>query len=157
MKQMLKQAAHRMLPAYLCLCLIFPPGLCRAKPISASLKAPAAGALPVLRSGQIQSGWSTSENNAAHYLQVNQTTSKATIEWNSFDIGSRASVHFKTAIFRNRPEPDLRQQSQPDIRQAVSHRQHLFNQPERNIIWERVQGERELSGGLNLEYDQRRF
>ena len=84
-----------MLPAYLCLCLIFPPAPCWAKPISASLKAPAAGALPVLRSGQIQSGWSTSQSNAAHYLQVDQTTSKATIEWDSFDIGSSSSVHFK--------------------------------------------------------------
>ncbi len=85
-----------MLLIYLCLYLSIFPGAAFAKPIKASsLTAPASGTLPVLSSGQTQSGWSTSQDDSTHYLQVNQTKTKVTIEWDSFDIGSNASVHFE--------------------------------------------------------------
>nr|NJM04440.1 filamentous hemagglutinin N-terminal domain-containing protein [Desulfobacula sp.] len=51
--------------------------------------------LPVLVPGQTQSGWSTTTDEAKHYLEVRQTEPKVVIEWQSFDIGSNAHTHFE--------------------------------------------------------------
>ncbi len=56
------------------------------------LQAIRASALPQVRN--IVSGISSIEETASAHLQVNQNREKAIVDWDSFDIGADASVHF---------------------------------------------------------------
>jgi filamentous hemagglutinin family protein len=110
MKGLFIRIYFKTLILFLCTYLSFFPAWATAKPIH-SLQAPSAGALPVLVPGQTQSGWSTTTDEAKHYLEVRQTEPKVVIEWQSFDIGSGAHTHFEQVqdgialnrIFSNAP------------------------------------------------------
>ena len=93
MKGLFIRIYFKTLILFLCTYLSFFPAWATAKPIH-TLSAPSAGALPVLVPGQTQSGWSTTTDEAKHYLEVRQTEPKVVIEWQSFDIGAEAHTHF---------------------------------------------------------------
>ena len=94
MKNLPAQITRKCFLLFLCTYYTFFPAWLSAKPIHQSLSAPASDALPVLVSGQAQSGWSCGDPEN-HYLQVDQTNEKVVIKWESFDIGSDSHTHFE--------------------------------------------------------------
>ncbi|MBU2481980.1 MAG: filamentous hemagglutinin family protein [Proteobacteria bacterium] len=48
-----------------------------------------------MSSGQTSTGWSRTQDDENHYLQIDQSAPKVVIKWDSFDIGSDAHVHFE--------------------------------------------------------------
>ncbi|MBU3578129.1 MBG domain-containing protein [Polynucleobacter sp. UK-Kesae-W10] len=59
--------------------------------VSTSFAAPAANALPT--GGQVVAG-SASINTAGNTMNINQSSQRAVINWNSFDVGKNATVNF---------------------------------------------------------------
>ncbi len=94
MKNLAAQITRKCFLLFLCTYFTFFPAWLSAKPIHQSLSAPSSDALPVLVSGQTQSGWSCVDPEN-HYLQVDQTNEKVVIKWESFDIGSDSHTHFE--------------------------------------------------------------
>lgn len=96
----IKKACCSILLVYLCTSLVFFPSWSYAKVFhrQESIAPPAATALPVLHSEQVNSaGWSVKPHDPENpnYLQVDQTANKAIIQWQSFDIGKDAHAHFE--------------------------------------------------------------
>ncbi|WP_321417715.1 filamentous haemagglutinin family protein [uncultured Desulfobacter sp.] len=95
MKNLPAQITKNVIVFFLGTYFTFFPAWLSAKPLHQSVSAPASDALPVLVSGQTQSGWSASSDSENHYLQVDQTDEKVVIKWESFDIGSDSHTHFE--------------------------------------------------------------
>nr|WP_320191734.1 filamentous haemagglutinin family protein [uncultured Desulfobacter sp.] len=95
MKNLPAQITKSVIVLFLGTYFTFFPAWLSAKPLHQSVSAPASDALPVLVSGQTQSGWSASSDSENHYLQVDQTDEKVVIKWESFDIGSDSHTHFE--------------------------------------------------------------
>ncbi|MFH2090808.1 MAG: filamentous hemagglutinin N-terminal domain-containing protein, partial [Pseudomonadota bacterium] len=95
MKRILIQIYLRTVLLFLCTYFSFFPAWAMAKPIHQGVSAPLSDALPVLLPGQTQTGWSTTTDQANHYLEVQQTESKVVISWQSYDIGADAHVHYE--------------------------------------------------------------
>ena len=103
MKNLPAQITKNVIVFFLGTYFTFFPAWLSAKPLHQSVSAPASDALPVLVSGQTQSGWSASSDSENHYLQVDQTDEKVVIKWESFDIGSDSHTHFEQVEGGGRP------------------------------------------------------
>ncbi|MBU2431673.1 MAG: filamentous hemagglutinin N-terminal domain-containing protein [Proteobacteria bacterium] len=150
MKQVLASFFGKSLLLFLCMHLIFSPTLASAKFFHSAVAPPPSNALPVMSSGQTSTGWSRTQDDENHYLQIDQSAPKVVIKWDSFDIGSDAHVHFEQGegvalnrIFDSDPSRIFGQ---------LTATGSIYLESERDDVWRKFPGESAYACGKFPEY-----